>query len=176
VEVQDLTFGSARPRWTGALLGLGLLAGCGNVAGPGAPTGPYATFSPSPPVQVAQQQCAASPAPSPSLLYLANPLLRQQTALQRVSDDLAGSVPGGNIATDTKLVADSADAISTIETSTTATICEPIGAHLVVKVSALVEADHALASAGSTSGDVAAALTRARAAYDALKAFVDSPQ
>ena len=166
-----------RTWWPCALLVSVGLAGCGTAAAPGTPTGPYASFSPSPQVQVANRACTGvSPAPSPDLLYLSNPLIRQETSLQRVSDDLAGAIPGGNISTDTRLVADSADAIKAVVTPTTTTFCEPIRSHLLAKLTTLVDADHALAAAGSNGGGVAGALGTARAAYDALKAFVDSPQ
>jgi hypothetical protein len=96
----------------------------------------------------------------------------QVALLQRVSDDLTGAVPGGDLATDTKLALQDATGIS--ERLNSSSLCDKLRTPLLAKAKALVEADSALDQAGHGSGDVAAALQRAQAAYQDLDSAIKS--
>jgi hypothetical protein len=161
------------PRLTLAILVIGL-AGCGEAAVQGSVNGPYASPEPSAGSAIASRSCdkvKAGEAPN-GIATLRVELLTPGTDLQRVSDDIAGTVPGGNIAVDSNLASHDADQLYTWAAGSN--LCQPINSQLVDKAKTLKDASAALASAAG-GPDVAAALQTAQGAYTALNDFADNP-
>jgi hypothetical protein len=161
------------PRLTLAILVIGLAA-CGDTPIKSSVNGPYASPEPAVASQIATRSCAkVKSGNAPSGIDTAKvELVTPGTDLQRVSDDLAGAVPGGNVAVDSNNLSHDADQLYSWAVGSN--VCEPLRSQLVDKAKALKDASAALASA-ATGPDVAAALQTAQAAYKAASDFVDNP-
>ena len=137
-------------------------------------TGPYASPALSPPNAVASRSCEAVKAgTSASGVEAAKVLLLRQGAnLQRVSDTLANTVPGGNFTVDAGLALHNASDLR--DSLAGSNLCEPVRSALVAKAQALKDADQSLVA---TAGDAtaAAALQSAQDAYKALSDLVQNP-
>jgi hypothetical protein len=155
-------------------VGVGLclgLAACGDTASNSSTNPPYASPGQSPGDAVLSRSCdtvKAGKAPS-GLADAKVSLIRQGTDLQRISDDLSGSVPGGNFGVDVDLVVTNAqDVVTRIKTSN---LCDPPKASLVDKANALKDADVNLKATGGGPG-AAAALQASLNAYNALNSLL----
>jgi hypothetical protein len=132
------------------------------------PKGPYATPKPPLEVQVINRSCAETgkDATKADLAYVRDQIIRFRATLQRVREDLDNSVPGGNLATDTKLAAASVAGLN--DRISRSTLCEKVRTPLAQRAKALVDAAAALRDAGATGGNVSGALAAAQTAYNAL--------
>lgn len=134
-------------------------------------TGPYATPAATPPVRVINSACSKVTSPAPGdLAFARNAITRQGTQLQRVSDDLNNSVPGGDLPKDTGLARQNAQALA--DALATSTLCQPLRDDLLKLATALAQADAAMTTAAQSGGDVAGALQKAEAADHDLDAAV----
>ena len=150
------------------------MAACGGPAD-SSPRGPFASPTPAPAQRVINQGCANAAHEGPEATdigFMQSSLLRQEADLQRVSDDVTGAVPGGNLGTDTPLAQANAKQLVTLVTAST--LCSPFREDLATAARALAAKDDALVAAVS-GGDVASALADAQAAFAALKAIADHP-
>jgi hypothetical protein len=162
------------PRLTLAILVISLAA-CGDTAVSGSTNPPYASPQASAPAVIASRGCEkvkAGQAPNGTATVKVM-LINPGTDLQRVSNDLAGNVPGGNITVDATIAGHDADAFYTWLGS--AALCEPLRSQLIDKAGALKDAYAALAASAGSPGAAAAALPTAQAAYKALSDLVDNP-
>jgi hypothetical protein len=150
------------------------VAACGDSSVKGSINGPYASPQQSAPAAVASRDCEkvkAGQAPNGTAtvkIMLINP----GTDLQRVSDDLAGKVPGGNIAVDSSLASHDADAFYAWLTSSA--LCQPLKNQLLDKAGPMKDAFAALAASAGGPG-VAAALQTAQGTYKTMSDLVDNP-
>jgi hypothetical protein len=161
------------PRLTLAILVIGLAA-CGETAVQGSVNGPYASPEPSAGTAIAARSCdkVKSGEEPNGIATLRVQLQTPGSDLQRVSDDIAGSVPGGSIGVDSNLTSHDADQLYTWAAGSN--LCEPVKSQLVDKAKALKDAGAALAAAAG-GPDMAAALQAAQGAYTALNDFADNP-
>ena len=153
-----------------AALALALLVGaCGSSVA--SPSGPYASPKPSGAQAVIARGCADSREgpEATDVAFVQDALPRQQADLQRVSDDISGAVPGGNLQTDTGLAATNAHEL--VDLVSRSTLCSPFREDLLKAAKDLSAADDALSSSGGDAG----ALATAQAAFAALKAIADNP-
>lgn len=152
---------------------LGGLSACSNSI-PGNPKGPYASPSPGPAQAVINRGCANGSHEGPEAAdvgFVKSSLIRQDAALQRVSDDITGAVPGGNLPVDTALAR--ANAQDIVDLVTRSTLCSPFKEKLAAAAKTLATADGALAQ---SAGDPAQpALNQARTAFQALQAIANNP-
>lgn len=153
---------------------LGGLVACGQqVIQP--PHGPQASAAPDRATAVINRTCARTPRSDIQALdvtFMHSSLLRQEAQLQRVSDDLTGAVPAGNIPTDTQLA--DANGRQLVDLVGQSTLCSPFKEKLVAASRELAAADDELAqSAGG--GDVAGALQTAQDKFQALKDITQNP-
>ena len=161
------------PRLTLALV-LVSLAACGDTPSRGSVNGPYASPKQSPAEAIVSRSCEkvkSGQAPNglaTAKVYLATP----GTDLQLVSDDLAGTVPGGNVSVDASLASRDADAFYTWLTDSS--LCEPLKSQLVDKAGAMKDAFSGLAAAAGGPG-AAAALQTAQSTYKVMSDLVDHP-
>lgn len=149
-----------------------LVAACANPSAKD-PQGPYASPTPAPAQQVINRGCANAAHEGPEatdVSFMKSALLRQEADLQRISDDLTGAVPGGNLATDTALA--QANAHDVVNLVTKSTLCSPFREKLGDAARKLATADDSLATTG---GDATAGLQGSQAAFQALKAVADNP-
>ena len=163
-----------RIRFTAVLGLLAVLAACAGPADSG-PKGPFASPTPAPAQRVINQGCANAAHEGPEATdigFMQSALLRQEADLQRVSDDVTGAVPGGDLATDAPLA--QANAKQVVDLVTNSTLCSPFREDLATAARGLAAKDDALAAAAG-GGDVATALQDAQAALAALKAIADHP-
>jgi hypothetical protein len=154
-----------------AVLLLAGLAACSNPLA-GSPQGPYASPTPRPAQAVIQRGCANGAHEGPEATdvgFVRSSLIRQEAALQRVSDDITGAVPGGNPPVDAGLARNNANEI--VDLVTRSTLCSPFKEKLATAGKQLATADLALAQA---PGDQSA-LDQARGAFEALKAVANNP-
>jgi hypothetical protein len=157
-----------------AILVIGLAA-CGDTTARGSVNGPYASPQQSPAEANISRSCEkvkSGQAPSgiaTAKVYLSTP----GTDLQRVSDDLAGGVPGGNVSVDASNASRDVDAL--YDWALRSNLCDPLKSQLIDKAKALKDANAALAAAASTGGDVAAALQTSQSAYKDISDFVNNP-
>ena len=151
-----------------------ILAACGESQVNGSTNPPYASPEQSGPAAIASRGCEkvkSGQAPNGTATVKIQ-LIKPGTDLQRVSDDLAGKVPGGNIAVDADIASRDADAFNTWLTS--AALCEPLRSQLIEKAAPMKDAYAALAAAAGGPG-VAAALQTAQSAHKAMSDLVDNP-
>jgi hypothetical protein len=143
------------------------VAACGETANNSSTRPPYASPPMSPRDAVLARSCEqvkAGKAPN-GLADTKVALIRQGTDLQRISDDLTGAVPGGNLAVDVDhLISNIQDVQTQIKTSN---LCEPAKSQLLEKAAALKDADVGLKATGG-GADAAAALQGAQNAYNAI--------
>lgn len=162
----------ARWRLAGALGVLAVLAACGGPPGAADPKGPFASPTPAPAQLVINRGCANAAHEGPEatdVSFMQSALLRQQSELQRVADDLSGAVPGGNLAADAPLA--QANARQLVDLVSRSTLCSPFREQLAAAAKSLLSADDALVGSGDTPG----ALRTSQAAFQALKAVADHP-
>ncbi|GAC1580099.1 MAG: hypothetical protein NVS3B24_14750 [Candidatus Dormibacteria bacterium] len=160
---------------SGALLAVAVaLTACGPAAIK-APTGPGASATPDAATAVMRRACSTVPrsdAQARDVTFIQSSLLRQESQLQRVADDLSGAVPGGNLGTDTQLPqANAKDLVSLVEQST---LCSPYKEKLLAAARDLATADDALARAAG-GGDVGGAVQSAQAMLRSLRAITENP-
>jgi hypothetical protein len=162
-----------RPVLALAILSMSLVA-CGDSQVKSSPNPPYASPEQSAPAAIASRGCEkvkAGQAPNGTVTVKIQ-LIKPGTDLQRVSDDLAGKVPGGNITVDADIASRDADAFNTWLTS--AALCETLRSQLIQKAAPMKDAYAALAAAAAGPG-VAAALQAAQSAHKAMSDLVDNP-
>jgi hypothetical protein len=152
----------------GVLTGL-MLTACGD-SQPGAVVGPGASPEPPAAMRVLQRTCkeAGANVDKAAIEFARTSMIRQGTDLQRVADDIKGTVPGGNLAEDAKRAQVEAQAL--VDRLAYSNICQPLRDNLNNKAHELLVADTALAQAAAQGGDVATALATGQTAYAALLA------
>jgi hypothetical protein len=135
--------------------------------------GPGATPQPTAPVQVVLNGCKqVKGLEKGDITFMKSQIVRQQTDLQRVDDDITGAVPGGDLTGDTKLAESEAKLLA--DRINSSTLCAKVRGALLNKANALANADTALVVAVGSSGDVAGALKASQAAFQDLKSAVDA--
>lgn len=157
-------------RLAGAAGLLALLAACSGPATATDPKGPFASPTPAPAQLVINRGCANAAHEGPEatdVSFMQSALLRQQAELQRVSDDLTGAVPGGNLANDAPLA--QANARQLTDLVSRSTLCSPFREQLADAARKLAAADDSLVA----SSDTPTALENAQSAFQALRAIAD---
>jgi hypothetical protein len=150
------------------------LAACGDPAIK-PPSGPTASPSVDSATQIMRRACATLPrtdTQARDVTFMQSAMIRQGAQLQRVSDDLTGAVPGGNLATDTQLA--QANSRQLVDLVAQSNLCSPLKEKLLAGSRDLATADDALAQAAGSGGDVAGALQRAQSRYQVLQGLVQT--
>src|SRR3984893_15159743 len=161
------------PKLTLALAIIGLAA-CGDSQVNGSTNPPYASPQQSAPAAIASRSCEkvkAGQAPNGTATVKVM-LIKPGTDPQRVSADLAGKIPGGNISVDSSIASHGADAFYAWLMSSA--LCEPLKSQLLEKAGPMKDTYAALAASAAGPG-VAAALQTAQSAYKTLSDVVDNP-
>jgi len=158
----------------GTVLAALVLTACGPAAIQD-PSGPRASPTPDAATAVMRRACSTTPrsdAQARDVTFMQSSLLRQETQLQRVFDDLSGAVPGGNLAADVRLPqANAKDLVTLVEQST---LCSPFKEKLLAATRDLATADNALATAAG-GGDVGGAVQSAQAMLKTLRTITENP-
>jgi hypothetical protein len=147
------------------------LAACVNPL-PGGPSGPYASPTPAPAQRVILRGCNNASHEGPEATdvgFVTSSLLRQESDLQRVADDISGAVPGGDPPNDARLAQTNAHSI--VDLINRSTLCSPFREKLAAAARDLAAADDALAGAPT---DVST-LEHAQSADEALKSIAANP-